>query len=128
MSSLEFDVTPILIVYLKFYIFFFNHLLEPSMSSLFIKKSSSPTYFPTVKTSLSTNDKKYLAYSKCINRLECSTLSNCCSTETFHRSSSYRKSEERNMKDYSLKKDGFAHIQLISFSSSCLRLNFRNLL
>lgn len=37
-SSMEVDGTPILIVYLKFYIFFFNHPLEPSISPLFIKK------------------------------------------------------------------------------------------
>lgn len=128
-SSVEVDGTPILIVYLKFYIFFFNHLLEPSISSLFIKKKSSClTYFPTLKTNVPTNDKNYLARSKCINRDKCTALSNCCSSETFHRSSSYRKSRERSVNDHSLKKDGFAHIQLSSFDSSCLRLNFRNLL
>lgn len=98
------DGTPNLIVYLKFCIFFFNHLLESSISPLFIKKSSSPTYFSTLNTNLLTNDKNYLAHSKCINRDKCSALRNCCSSETFHRSSSNGKSRERNVNYYNLKK------------------------
>lgn len=80
-------------------------------------------YFPTLKTNLPTNDKNYLAHSKCNNRDKCFALSNCWHSETFPKFSSEGKSRERSVNDQSEKKDGFAHILLVSFGSSCLRLN-----
>lgn len=123
-SSEEAGGPSILNLYLNF-MFSFPLISWNLQYHLYLLKYQASNIFSHSKDKSTCNDKNDLAHSKCINIYKCSALSNCCYSITFHRSSSYRKSEK--WMTTAGKKDGVAHIWVIFFGSCYLRLSFRNL-